>query len=265
MFSRRLLGLVRQQWAGLIALFLVLTTGSAYALAGSNTVFTDDIVDGNVGTRDIHNGAVDAAKIADNQVKTAEIGQDEVRSGDVFNGSLGLDDLGNSSVASPELKDESVTGIDVAPNSLGPGRIADGTLTGTDVAQNSLKGADIDERTLDVGDTARAYARVTPLGCGGSTCNPSDSKGISSVTRDATGSFYCVVAPGISAAETPAAVTVDWNGTTPPEGNASAMVDEVTCPTDGFRVNTQRHPVTSETTVGSALPANDVGFTIVIP
>jgi hypothetical protein len=113
MFSTRIRTLVRQQWAGLIALFLVLSGGSAYALDGSNTVFSDDIVDG--------------------QVKEADVGQ--------------------GAVASPEVKNDSIVAGDVAPNSLTSPRIADGSLTGTDVANNSLKGADIDEDTLVGGPT----------------------------------------------------------------------------------------------------------------
>jgi hypothetical protein len=108
MISTRIRAAVRHQWAGLIALFLVLTGGSAYALDGSNTVFSDDIVDG--------------------EVKEADVGQ--------------------GAVASPEVKNDSILPGDVAPNSLTSGRIADGSLTGADVANNSLKGADIDESTL---------------------------------------------------------------------------------------------------------------------
>ena len=48
---------LRAQWAGLLALFLVIAGGTAYA---ANTVFSADIVNG--------------------EVKTADIGTDEVRS-----------------------------------------------------------------------------------------------------------------------------------------------------------------------------------------
>lgn len=51
--STRIRSLIRNQWAGLIALFLVVTGGTAYALAGSNTVFTDDIVNGQVRSADV--------------------------------------------------------------------------------------------------------------------------------------------------------------------------------------------------------------------
>jgi hypothetical protein len=228
--------LVRHQWAGLIALFLVLTGGSAYALDGTNTVFSDDIVNG--------------------EVKEADVGQ--------------------GAVASPELKNDSIVAGDVAPNSLTSPRIADGSLTGADVSNNSLKGADVDESTLDVGDAARAYAVVKPLKCTGEpvTCSPVKSKGISSVTREDVGR-YCVTAPGIDNRETPAAVTVDWQSTPYPEGNASAMVQELVnegCgPSgEGFPVHTQRQPPVSlgvgEVVVsGLSQQANDVAFSIVIP
>ena len=44
---------LRQQWLGALAVALVLTGGTAYALDGSNTVFSDDIVNGEVRTADI--------------------------------------------------------------------------------------------------------------------------------------------------------------------------------------------------------------------
>jgi hypothetical protein len=201
-----------------------------------------------------------------------------VRSADVLNNGLTADDLASGSVASAEVKDATIANGDVAPNSLTSGRILDGTLTGADVANNSLKGADVDESTLDIGDTARAYARVNAFDCTGTpgTCTPEKSKGISSVTRDSTGQ-YCVAAPGIAAVEVPAAVTVDWNSTNNPAGNASAMTLEGGgCgPTgDGFKVITERQPelfvdagggTNNAIASGRAAFADDVGFTIVIP
>jgi hypothetical protein len=50
---RKCVAHLRGQWVGALALFLVLTTGSAYALAGHNTVFSDDIVNREVNTADL--------------------------------------------------------------------------------------------------------------------------------------------------------------------------------------------------------------------
>jgi len=94
-----------QRWAGLLALFLVLVTGTAYALPGANTVFSDDIVDAQVTAADIGSGAV----------------------------------------ASDEIKNATITANDVATNALGGGRIADNSLTGTDVHESTLSGLDAND------------------------------------------------------------------------------------------------------------------------
>jgi hypothetical protein len=280
MFSSRIRTAVRQQWAGLIALFIALSGGVAWAShpGGQNTINSADIINGEVKSADVGQAAVATDELKNDGVKTAKIANGEVRSADVLNNGLTADDLASGSVASAEVKDATIANGDVAPNSLTSGRILDGTLTGADVANNSLKGADVDESTLDIGDTARAYARGNPFGCTGTpgTCTPEQSKGISSVTHDATG-IYCVTAPGIDAGEVAAAVTVDWSTTVDPQGNASAMTNEGGgCgPTgDGFVVRTERQPTitvdanggtNNETASGPANFADDVGFTIVIP
>src|SRR5215216_6371918 len=51
----RIRNYIRQHHVGLLALFLALTGGTAYALDGSNTVFSDDIVNAEVQTADIDN------------------------------------------------------------------------------------------------------------------------------------------------------------------------------------------------------------------
>lgn len=117
--------------------------------------------------------------------------------------------------------------------------------------------------TLDIGDAARAYAAVNPVFCTGTpgTCDPSQSKGVSSVTREQTG-IYCVTAPGIDPNITSAVVSVEWNGTAFPEGNASVLTDDsADCGNGSFVVRAFRLPVAS----GTSEPADNVGFTIVIP
>jgi hypothetical protein len=270
MFSTRIRTLVRQQWAGLIALFLVLTGGTALAThpGGQNTISTGDIQNGQVKTDDIGTG----------EVKVADVGQGAVATDEIVNGQVKAADLGDGEVRTAEIANGQVKTADIGAGEVRSSNVANDNLTGNDVANNSLKGADVDESTLDIGDTARAYARVNPLGCTGTpgTCTPAQSKGVSSVTRDDTG-LYCVTAPGIDSDEVPAAVTVDWSATNPPAGNASAMTREAFgCgPTsDGFFVVTERQPeitvdagggTNNATASGPADFANDVGFTIVIP
>ena len=225
-----------------LAALFALSGGVAYA---ANTIASSDIIDGEVKTADLAANAVSSPKIADGQVTEADIGQ--------------------GAVNTAELKNDAVTAQ----------KVLNETLVGNDVAANTLKGADIDEATLDIGDAARAYASVDPDLCSAQgICQAQQAKGVTTVTRDATGQ-YCVTAPGIDSASTPAAVTVDWSATTNPEGNASAMTREVACATtSGFEVYTERQPnvavdqggmVGAATVAGQAVLADDVGFTIVIP
>jgi hypothetical protein len=112
--------------------------------------------------------------------------------------------------------------------------------------------------------TARAYAAVT-TSCTGSppaVCSVIQSKGVSGVTRVATGQ-YCVTAPAISSVSVPAAVTVYWSFTSNPEGNASAMFaggSDAGCPVSDFGVITERHGAGTD-----AVQVDDVAFTILIP
>jgi hypothetical protein len=241
-----------------IALFLVLSGGAAYALGGSNTVFTDDIVNGEVKVADIGQAAVATDEIANNQVKAADIGDGEVKSAEIANGQVQNADIGADQVRSSNVLNDN--------------------LTGADVAANSLKGADVDESTLDVGNAARAYAYVDPFTCAPapSACNVAEGKGVSSVIREGTGT-YCVTAPGIDPGVTPAAVTVDWAHTNSPEGNASAMtLENAGCGAsgNGFAVITHRQPqitvdagggTNNATVSGPAEFDDNVAFTIVIP
>jgi hypothetical protein len=85
---------LRRQWVGALALFLVLTGGTAYALDGTNTVFTDDIVN--------------------DQVKSAD-----VRNDNLAEGGLAALDLREGSVRGPEVLDDSLSGADVNESSFG--------------------------------------------------------------------------------------------------------------------------------------------------
>ena len=255
---KTMIAAARAQWMGALALFLVLTGGTAYALDGSNTVFTDDIVNGDVKVADIGQGAVATDELANGQVKAADLGDSEVTTAEIANGQVKTADIGDSEIRTAD--------------------VAADNLTGGDIAGNSLKGADIDEGTLDIGDAARAYAYVDHNSCTGTpgTCTPQQSKGISSIIRVDTGQ-YCVIAPGINSNVTPAAVTVDWSSTFDPEGNASAMTYEnFNCGPSGqgFGVVTERQPeilvdqgggTDNAEASGPADVANLVGFTIVIP
>src|SRR5262245_13160888 len=189
----KLLAHLRQQWIGVIALLVVLTGGTAYALDGSNTVFTDDIVNGDVKVADIGQGAVATDEIANNQVKASDIGDGEVKAAEIANGQVTADDLAANSVRADE--------------------VADGQVRTQEIGNGQVQAQDLAPGVAPGASGARAYARVTAT-CSAIThiCSINQTKGIAIVTRLAEGT-YCVVAPGIDAKLTPAAVSVDWSTT----------------------------------------------------
>jgi hypothetical protein len=81
---------LRAQWAGLLALFLVIAGGTAYA---ANTVLSEDIVDG--------------------EVKSVDIGTGQVRSADVRN-----DNLSGGGLGSADIANDSLSGLDIAESTL---------------------------------------------------------------------------------------------------------------------------------------------------
>ena len=88
-----------------LSLFLVIVGGSAYA---ANTVFSTDIVDGQVKSPDLAGAAVTNGK------------------------------LGNNSVGTGKVADNSLAAADLAPGSVGASEVADNSLGGADVLESSL-------------------------------------------------------------------------------------------------------------------------------
>ncbi len=144
----RILAHVRRQWMGALALFLVLTGGVAYA---ANTVFSSDIVNGEVRSVDIGN----------NQVQSVDVRDDSLA-----NGGLTGADLGAGSVGLGELDPATFAAPDIAPTAAdGAYEIADDAVQSGEVTDDSLIGADLRESTLTTLDAHET---------GYSTCDPHD-------------------------------------------------------------------------------------------
>ena len=99
--------------------FVVFAGGAAYA---ANTIFSADIVDGEVRGVDI----------GDNQV-----GSEDVRNQGLVEGGLTAIDIQNSSL----------TGSDIAPESLRGNDVRDGMIRSADVDDEGLTGADVDNQS----------------------------------------------------------------------------------------------------------------------
>jgi hypothetical protein len=100
----RLIALVRAQWAGVLALFLVIAGGTAYA---ADTIGSDDIINGQVKSVDIGNNQVQSADIKDGSLNDEDIGQGTFH----FTG-----DIGN--VAAGDCVERVVTGVNAQDDHL---------------------------------------------------------------------------------------------------------------------------------------------------
>ncbi len=105
---------IRSNVVGYVALFFALSGGAAYALDGSNTVFSDDIVDDQVRSVDVRDDSLPSGGLARADLRTGSVGTSEVA-----NSSLRGGDLVDGAVDSAKVADESLTGDDVAESTLG--------------------------------------------------------------------------------------------------------------------------------------------------
>lgn len=148
--SDRIRATIRNQWAGLIALFLVLSGGTALAThpGGDNTIDSGDII----------NGQVRAADIGGNQVRSVNVRDDTLGDGglqpvDLAAQSVGRSELDPLTFASPDIsRDTPTSAFEVSDNAIQRTEVSDGTLTGADVAPDSLLGSDVREQTLTLLD-----------------------------------------------------------------------------------------------------------------
>ncbi len=108
-----------------LALTIALGTGTAYA---ANTVFSADIVNG--------------------EVKNPDLGADAVTSSKVLTDTLTSADLATNSVGALEVTNNSVGANELAPNAVVGSKLAGNAVDSSKVGGNALTGADINESTL---------------------------------------------------------------------------------------------------------------------
>ena len=91
-----LLAHLRRQWMGALALFLVLTGGTAYA---ANTVFSTDIVNDQVYSADVRNDTLTGGGLAAQDLRSGSVGPAEAAglgSADIADGALNDEDIGQN-------------------------------------------------------------------------------------------------------------------------------------------------------------------------
>lgn len=149
--------------ASTLALVIALGSGTAYA---ANTVFSTDIVNGQVKAVDLGASAVNSNKIGDGQVQSVDVNDESLTTSDVLNETLTTSDLATDSVNATEIADnsidsgeifnESLLAGDLASSSVGTSEIAASAVTGGDIAASTITGADVANNSLTTADIAGA-------------------------------------------------------------------------------------------------------------
>jgi hypothetical protein len=223
---RRIGAHIRNQWIGTVALFLVLTGGTAMAVDGSlpgqNTVGSADIINGEVTQNDIAADSVGSAKIVDQSVKNNDLG------------------LGASS----------------------SNTIADGGVQGIDVKDNSLKGDDIDESSLQgIGSGSAILGSGGLRSFAGDVCSsPTNcplqfNRNVTSVTNPTTGA-YCIEVSNANPADAALIASAESSDATKEVRTSNAYADfqASVCGPNGYYI---------ETFFGDA-PSNAVSFSFIV-
>jgi hypothetical protein len=129
---------LRSNVVGYLALFVALS-GTAVALPATNTVFSDDIVNGEVTTRDISDT---------NGVRSADVRDDDKGGGglaaiDLARGSVGSSELVTDGVGSPEIKADAVRGSEIAADGVGSPEIKTDAVRGPEIASDGVGSPEI--------------------------------------------------------------------------------------------------------------------------
>lgn len=133
-----------------IALFVVFTTGTAYAGSQINgnrlvngTVTGTKLTNNTVQSIDIQNNQVNSGDLRDNSIKSQDVLEGTLTSGDILDSTITAADLATNSVGSSEIAAAGVGTSEVADNSLGAGDLAAGSVGSSEVADFSLSNADV--------------------------------------------------------------------------------------------------------------------------
>ncbi len=156
-------GHLRNNVVAYVALFLVLTGGTAQALDGTNTVFSDDIADGEVKTADVARGTVTSPKIHDGEVLTADLAVNAVTGDRVADGSLAGGDLADRSISGQKIGVETLAGVNVNDGSLFGADIANESLGASDIAAGAIGSSEIASGAVGSSDLAPGAFQPTDI------------------------------------------------------------------------------------------------------
>lgn len=151
--SRRTRAFLRGNLIGFVALFIALTMGTAQAThpGGADTISSEDIIDGEVKTRDVDNNGVRSEDIRDDtlgavdlgaaSVGSSELAPDAVGSASIQDLAIQAGDLADGAVNNAKLNFFAVSSSKIAPNAVSSStKIADGVVGDADIATDAVGG-----------------------------------------------------------------------------------------------------------------------------
>jgi hypothetical protein len=131
-----------------LALFLALGGTGAYA---ANTVFSTDIVDGEVKTADLQPGGVTSYRIANGTVGANDLAPDAVTSPDVENFTLTGVDIASASIPALKLIPNSLGQSQLNTNAVGPDELAADAVRSSEIANGAVNEVDVQPGVLGRG------------------------------------------------------------------------------------------------------------------
>jgi hypothetical protein len=138
MLARLRLHLTFANVCSFLALFVALSTGAAYA---ANTVFSTDIVNGEVKTDDLSDAT-----------PPGELGPQGITGEKIETGAITAAKIASGAVDGSKIADGGVTGADVAGDAITGAKVADGAISNADVAGDAVDGSKVANDSLTLAD-----------------------------------------------------------------------------------------------------------------
>jgi hypothetical protein len=135
--------------------FIVLGSGTAWAVIRANQVNSRSIINGQVKRADLAKRSVGATQLASRSVSNPKLVDGAVSTTKLTDGAVTSGKLVDGAVTSGKLADGAVAGGKLADGAVTGAKLADGAVTGVKLADGSVTGAKVQDGSLGSGDLQR--------------------------------------------------------------------------------------------------------------